>query len=79
MLCEQRAKDVLDAWIHGDRLRIGVLTAASGDSRMTPDEQERMELLESIGTGLHDHDCAADAPATAVSIRLLRHLASAHN
>ena len=78
-LCAERAKNVLKAWTAGDRARIRELSAPQGNTRMSADEQERMELLASIGAGLRSRGMDADAPATAVSIRLLRHLASARN
>lgn len=78
-LCAERAKHVLSAWAAGDRARIGELSAPNLNPPLAADEQERMELLASIGAGLRTRGADADAPATAVSIRLLRHLASARN
>ena len=43
-LCAERAKNVLKAWTAGDRARIRELSAPQGNTRMSADEQERIDL-----------------------------------
>jgi hypothetical protein len=83
MRCQDQAKAILNAWSHGDRTRVGQLLESrsrrAGAGRQSSFEQEREELLEGIRAGLRSGQNGQDAPVTAVSIRLLRHLATAHN
>lgn len=69
MHCQDRARRLLAEWNGG---------TAAGDARRPRQrdtaEQEREELLEGIQEGLR-----AGGARGAVSLRLLRHLAVAHN
>ena len=79
MRCRDHARTILSAWRKGDQERVGTLLgqAPGGTSGISSDEEERRELLDGIIARLRSSPIGD--PAAAVSLRLLRHLATAGN
>ncbi len=81
MRCREHARTILSAWKKGDQERVGRLLEQPlgtwGQRETTSDEEEREELLVGIKARLRVSGSAE--PAAAVSLRLLRHLATARN